>query len=393
MDNELDEGMVEKAGAAFEAMTKAMLDAGRRYEERTTAALSAALNADRTATEETCDHDYDDGLGMLTARDIPTPDRPVEPDPAMVEAVIAALIGYDTDRAETLGEMADRRARWAPQLLSAANVPGLVAQVERLRYDLDHSYSQREWSALTARATSAEQERDEFERRYATVLRNLNVAQQELADLRAGIEALAGDPTAQDETGTWIDRKRVADLLAGSGEPLGCPCYDTGGNYGVCAEHAEDPTPVHEHGDWDQGGYCNRLVVDANGDGDVCGYRRPGQDTERCGAWGGCTLPRGHNRGRADVPSNHSVPDSPDVYETIRAFIEEEVGFDGGPGMDDQARRLTDRVLAVVGQGVTAEQAWDEGYLAAIRDVTPNAPLGGVNPYRAVVRSGEQEGE
>lgn len=56
MDNELDEGMVEKARAAFEAMTKAMLDAGRRYEERmnaaTTAALSAALNADRTATEE-----------------------------------------------------------------------------------------------------------------------------------------------------------------------------------------------------------------------------------------------------------------------------------------------------------------------------------------------------
>ena len=51
MDNELDEGMVEKARAAFEAMTKAMLDAGRRYEERTTA-LTAALNADRTTTTE-----------------------------------------------------------------------------------------------------------------------------------------------------------------------------------------------------------------------------------------------------------------------------------------------------------------------------------------------------
>lgn len=29
---------------------------------------------------------------------------------------------------------------------------------------------------------------------------------------------------------------------------------------------------------------------------------------ERCGAWGGCTLPRGHNTGRADVPGNHDIP-------------------------------------------------------------------------------------
>jgi len=197
-------------------------------------------------------------------------------------------------------------------------------------------------TALTAEVERLREERDEFERRYSTVLRNLNVAQQERDRLRAGIEALAGDPTAQDETGTWIDRKRVADLLAGSGEQPGCPCYDTGGNYGVCAEHAEDPTPV--------------------------------------------------------------AP----VYETIRAFIEEEVGFDGGPGMDDQARRLTDRVLAAVGQGVTAEQAWDEGLRAgeaverarwqwsagatarAVNGLTerPERPA---NPYRAAVRPTGQE--
>ena len=133
---------VEKARAAFEAMTKAMLDAGRQYEERMNEATTAALSA-------------------------------------------------------------------------------LLAEVERLR-----------------------EERDEFERRYSTVLRNLNVAQPERDRLRAGIEALAGDPTAQDETGTWIDRKRVADLLAGSGEQPGCPCYDTGGNYGVCDEHDEDAAPV-----------------------------------------------------------------------------------------------------------------------------------------------------
>lgn len=29
------------------------------------------------------------------------------------------------------------------------------------------------------------------------------------------------------------------------------------------------------HDDWDQGGYCNTLVQDENGDADVCGYRKP----------------------------------------------------------------------------------------------------------------------
>lgn len=30
-----------------------------------------------------------------------------------------------------------------------------------------------------------------------------------------------------------------------------------------------------EHSDWDQGGYCNALVTNEHGDGDVCGYRQP----------------------------------------------------------------------------------------------------------------------
>lgn len=29
-----------------------------------------------------------------------------------------------------------------------------------------------------------------------------------------------------------------------------------------------------KHNDWDQGGYCNTLVQDENGDGDICGYRQ-----------------------------------------------------------------------------------------------------------------------
>lgn len=32
------------------------------------------------------------------------------------------------------------------------------------------------------------------------------------------------------------------------------------------------------------------------------------QQPEQCGAWGFCTLPVGHNMGRADIPENHQRP-------------------------------------------------------------------------------------
>jgi hypothetical protein len=35
--------------------------------------------------------------------------------------------------------------------------------------------------------------------------------------------------------------------------------------------------------------------------------------TEPCGSFG-CTLPAGHNRGRADIPMNHSVSNNCPVY-------------------------------------------------------------------------------
>lgn len=34
-------------------------------------------------------------------------------------------------------------------------------------------------------------------------------------------------------------------------------------------------TESHEHGNWDSGGYCNTLVLDDEGYGDVCGWREP----------------------------------------------------------------------------------------------------------------------
>lgn len=31
---------------------------------------------------------------------------------------------------------------------------------------------------------------------------------------------------------------------------------------------------THTHGNWDQGGYCNNLLLDENGDGNSCGYQK-----------------------------------------------------------------------------------------------------------------------
>src|SRR5690606_4785991 len=39
-----------------------------------------------------------------------------------------------------------------------------------------------------------------------------------------------------------------------------------------------------------------------------CNKYRPTRHYPRCGAWGGCPLPMGHNKGRADIPENHRTP-------------------------------------------------------------------------------------
>lgn len=31
---------------------------------------------------------------------------------------------------------------------------------------------------------------------------------------------------------------------------------------------------THTHGNWDQSGYCNNLLLDENGDGNSCGYQK-----------------------------------------------------------------------------------------------------------------------
>jgi hypothetical protein len=67
------------------------------------------------------------------------------------------------------------------------------------------------------------------------------------------------------------------------------------------------------------------------------------------------------------VTTSDATPDTPDprLVATIREFIVEEVGFDGGAGMTDQAERLAKRI-----QGSLRSQASDIRHLAVI-DTTP----------------------
>lgn len=52
------------------------------------------------------------------------------------------------------------------------------------------------------------------------------------------------------------------------GTRCGCQLWDTGTHDKTVEAVAE-----HEHGEWDQGGYCNRLVL-RDGYGDTCGYQK-----------------------------------------------------------------------------------------------------------------------
>jgi len=61
---------------------------------------------------------------------------------------------------------------------------------------------------------------------------------------------------------------------------------------------------------------------------------------EVCGAWpswGGCVLPKGHNRGQADVPGNHAFPErraGVRVRYTSPSGCTLQLGHDGDAGID-----------------------------------------------------------
>ena len=185
------------------------------------------------------------------------------------------------------------------------------------------------------RAVSAAQPY-ETERELAVAL---DEARQQVADLRAGIEALLPGETVNVYAGggNLVSQRRVVDpdhlrtLLAGSGEQPG-----------------EGRGPVRD-------GWCCWTCADLAAAADLA----------------------------------PAAPDSADVRERVRdVFVNAERRESFG-GTDIDA--LTDAVLAAVGQGVTAVQAWDEGYAAGLRDAPRGEPGGTPNPYRAALCLAERE--
>jgi hypothetical protein len=75
----------------------------------------------------------------------------------------------------------------------------------------------------------------------------------------------------------------------------GCQCSE-----GCPDEPCECGHVYHGHGRIDMGP-LRCLNCD-------CNKYRPTRHYPRCGAWGGCPLPMGHNKGRADIPENHRTP-------------------------------------------------------------------------------------
>lgn len=81
------------------------------------------------------------------------------------------------------------------------------------------------------------------------------------------------------------------------------------------------------------------------------------QQTEKepkpCGAWGGCTLPAGHNQGKADIPENHRPVTEKDRNcggcrgeGSHRRWCRAKVGLSAsiyGP-MSEELKRMGDRV-------------------------------------------------
>lgn len=178
---------------------------------------------------------------------------------------------------------------------------------------------------------------EDFDRWLAEVRRERDEARRQLADLRAGIEALAAEFEKPSPSTLAYKRevvRAVRALLAGSGEQPG-----------------EDVT-------------CSRCQT--------CGR------DQRAG-W--CKHP---------APA---VPDSADVRGELLHVLDSH-GIDtyiDGTGAEVGVQNLITDILAVVGQGVTAEQAWDEGYAGGLRDAGRGEPGSTPNPYRAAVRPSGQE--
>ncbi len=202
----------------------------------------------------------------------------------------------------------------------------------------------------------------------------LDEARQQLADLRAGIEALA-------DTKPGATGRALRALLAGSGEQPGepeypKPCSTCGTHYDACTTRIRSGKKA----------CCG-----------TCGYTA----THEQNAW------EERERKRAMVRPAPVVPDSPDVRERVDVAIHRVLSARSSQGLpvETLAERLTDAVLAVVGQGVTADGVPEQiaRYVeATATDLSPSGYRAGIatavrlirrwRPECVAVRPSGQEG-
>lgn len=92
--------------------------------------------------------------------------------------------------------------------------------------------------------------------------------------------------------------------------------------------------------------------------------------SEKCGAWGGCVLPKGHNMGSLDIPENHKMcpPLSTEEYEPIRSAL-----FDRRNGSASEARQAVANALTAAGfaliplaEAEAAERALTKSFTTAL---------------------------
>jgi hypothetical protein len=145
----------------------------------------------------------------------------------------------------------------------------------------------------------------------------------------------------------------------------GATLCDCGGPAAVLRRCAVDRRLLAEHAHAGQAGPCPTLIALAQSYGPTDDRRSTERSTGQhttCGAWGGCTLPPGHNRGQADIPENHRLTGMTDMLtEAERAMLiyaldqaQERIWSDGGVTADDRAaldslHRMADQPPAAVG--------------------------------------------
>lgn len=134
---------------------------------------------------------------------------------------------------------------------------------------------------------------------------------------------------------------------------------------------SERPEPkvfdlVHYRGVWTTiEGFCEYSGTQLSTGARICARQlepiMPGwwryEPKRKCAAWGGCTLPAGHNMGQADVPENHQAPDRRERYAAAINATLLEFAVEPSQAAADAAMAVADEELTHAVQAGSAVQS------------------------------------